>query len=120
MIEYEEQMSVVKNRLNSFLGYNSDNKRIMTDKDYHHLIKLVASLISKQKVPALDKKIHVEWPEDRIRYTFYEVYRDFWKKLKLKKPTRDNWINFLKNVFDNFKECDLITITKLFSDPPKK
>lgn len=119
-IGYKKQMDVVKKRLTPFLGYNSDNKRIMTNNDYRLLIKLVGSLISKQKVPVLDKKLHVEWPEDRIRYTFYGVYYDFGKKLKIKKPTRDNWINFLKNVFDNFNDCELETIKSHFSDVPHK
>lgn len=110
-----QQMNVVNARLNFFRGCNQKNETIMSSDDYEKLMKLVKIFLSNKETPVLSQKLKLRLSAENIRYTFHLIHKD----LNLEVPSREDWVSFIKAVFDAFTNQAEITIFKKFSTKPQ-
>ena len=114
-VHTEEQKSTAFQHLTFFKGFNTQHEKIMTDDQFCSLIEAVNSLIELETVPTIDKQLpQINLPSNYIRYTFYLLH----KSLYTTKSIKDSWINFLHDMFSQFKNAERTTTKSKFSEKP--
>jgi len=97
-------------------GYNIKNEKIMTDADYNRMMEYTNYLIEKGKLPAGIKKIpQTGFASNAIRYTYYKIHEFLYGTQSI----RQEWIDFLHAVFQQFKNTLPSTTRAKFSEKPK-
>lgn len=106
---------IVKNNVKKRLAFMSGRKpntetSIMSRKDFNKMIEAVEYLIENNVVMKQETKIRTNMNLEDLRYTFYLVYKNEGKYV-----SRDLWIDFLVETFDQLKESRN-SIEKHFSE----
>lgn len=111
----EEQKTIAFQHLSFLQGVNMQNEKIMTSGHFRLLIEAVNSLIEFDTVPEIKIPIpQINLATNYIRYTFYVLH----KNLYLTKTIKDSWINFLHDMFSQFKNAERTTTKAKFSEKP--
>lgn len=114
-VKVEEQKATAYQHLLFLNGVNGQNEKIMTDDQYRSLIATVNSLIELDVVPQIEKPLpQINLPTSYIRYTFYLLH----KTLFTSKTIKDSWVNFLHDMFVQFKSAERSTTKAKFSEKP--
>jgi hypothetical protein len=99
--EITEHIFFLKGRWNGTL--------IMTEENYHRLIKYTCFLVENNALPSDIISIPPTCISDAfIKHTYYRLYKIY------KNVARENWVNFLHAVFQQFT-CPASTTSKKFS-----
>lgn len=100
----------------SFLsGHNRMNEKIMPDKEFKRLLEYTFYLIEKEKLPKDIISIpQIGFASNAIRYTFYKIHEYLYGTQSIKQ----DWINFLHEVFTQFKNTSKSTTKAKFSTKP--
>lgn len=105
-----EQNKQIANEYLQFLkGYNIQKQKIMPDKEFQKLLDYTFHLIEFEALPKKIKLIpQTNISTETLRYTFYLIHKQLYGTKRIKKV----WIDFLHNVFSQFKNSDLNTCYK--------
>jgi hypothetical protein len=113
----EQNKKIAGEYLEFLSGCNVHNEKIMSDTDFHSLKDYTFHLIEFKTVPKKIKPIpQTKISSDFIRYTFYQIQFNIYGK---KNQVRNIWIDFLHNVFGQFKEIEKNTTYQKFATRPK-
>lgn len=100
--------------IDAFKGYNIRSEKIMLDDDFKKLEEYVKQLIMKEEVPPNIQPIpKIKIPNVFIKHTFFLIHKELYST----KPKRDYFIDFLHEVFSQFKGKKSTTKTH-FATPP--
>jgi hypothetical protein len=111
----EEQKQYASEHLAFLNGYNLQGVKIMTDNNYKLLINYTFYLIEKEKLPTDIKPLpQIGFSSIGIRYTYYKIHEYIYGTQLI----RDNWIDFLHEVFSQFKNTSKSTTKAKFSTKP--
>ncbi|MBY0425203.1 MAG: hypothetical protein K2Q22_06170 [Cytophagales bacterium] len=110
-----EMKKVAEKYLAYLHGNNLQKTKIMQNNDYERLLEYTFHLIENETLPENIKKIsQLNIPSGYIRYTYYLIH----KELYTTKAIKTQWIDFLQQVFVEFKDTDWQTIKTKFSTKP--
>lgn len=111
----EEQKHFASEHLAFLNGYNLQGDKIMTDNNYKLLINYTFYLIEKEKLPTDIKPLpQIGFSSIGIRYTYYKIHEYIYGTQSI----RDNWIEFIHEVFSQFKNTSKSTTKAKFSTKP--
>lgn len=114
-VQVQEQQKIAYQHLSFMKGFNAQNEKIMTDTQFNQLVSFMNSLIETDLVPAIQHPLpQIKLPNNYIRYTFYLLH----KTLYTTKSIRESWINFLHDMFSQFKNNERATTKAKFSEKP--
>ena len=91
-----------------------DERSIMTPADHNTMMEAVEFLINNNTVKKQERKLRPRLPVATLRYSFYQI----WKEDK-HIVERQQWVEFLKETFQQFEDTSLDTIAKKFSEKPQ-
>jgi len=110
-----EMKKVAEKYLAYLQGNNLQKTQIMQGNEYDRLLEYTFHLIEFETLPKNIKKIsQLNIPSGYIRYTYYLIH----KELYTTKAIKTQWIDFLQQVFFEFKDTDWQTIKTKFSTQP--
>lgn len=114
-VQVQEQQKIAYQHLSFMKGFNAQNEKIMTDTQFNQLVSFMNSLIETDLVPAIQNPLpQINLPNNYIRYTFYLLH----KTLYTTKSIRESWINFMHDMFSQFKNNERATTKAKFSEKP--
>ena len=114
-VHIQEQQKIASQHLAFMKGVNAQNEKIMSVEQFNQLIAAVSSLIENELVPAIGNPLpQIKLPNNYIRYTFYLLH----KTLYTTKSIKESWINFLHDMFLQFKNNERATTKAKFSEKP--
>lgn len=114
-VHIQEQQKIALQHLAFMKGVNAQNEKIMSVEQFNQLIAAVSSLIENELVPAIGNPLpQIKLPNNYIRYTFYLLH----KTLYTTKSIKESWINFLHDMFLQFKNNERATTKAKFSEKP--
>lgn len=112
---YNDLKKVAEKYLAYLQGNNLQKSKIMQGNEYDRLLEYTFHLIEFETLPESIKKIsQLNIPSGYIRYTYYLIH----KELYTTKAIKNQWIDFLQQVFVEFKDTDWQTIKTKFSTKP--
>ena len=115
-ITTEHQKLYAQQQLAFLGGYNIKNEKIMPDNDYKRLLDYTGYLIEHEKLPLQIIPIpQIGLASNAIRYTYYKIHEYLYGTQTI----RQNWIDFLHEVFVQFKNSSKSTTKTKFSEKPK-
>jgi hypothetical protein len=111
----DEQKSYATEHLAFLSGHNIKNEKIMTDTQYKQLLNYTYYLIEKETLPPNIKPIpQIGFASNGIRYTFYKIHEYLYGTQSIKQT----WIDFIHEVFSQFKNAAKTTTKAKFSEKP--
>lgn len=114
-VNNQEQKAIAHQHLSFLKGTNPQNQIIMSGKQFDYLIDRINYLIETDLVPEIkDPLPQINLPTNYVRFTFYRLY----KSLYTTKAIKDSWINFLHDMFTQFKNAERKTTKAKFSEIP--
>lgn len=112
----DQQKQYALEHLAFMSGYNIKNEKIMPEADYNRLIQYTYHLIEKGKLPTGIKKIpQTGFAANGIRFTYYKIHEFLYGTQSIKQE----WVDFLHAVFQQFKDTQSSTTKAKFSTKPK-
>ena len=96
-----------RKRFLHFSGYNLQDEKIMTEENFDRLMNYIDYLVEHNATPPNVQQIPtINLSNEHIEHTFYLLH----KELYTMRPTRDEWITFIKDVFYQFRDREFKTI----------
>ncbi len=115
-ITIEQQKLYAQQQLAFLGGYNIKNEKIMPDNDFRRLLDYTGYLIENDRLPKQITPIkQIGFASNAIRYTYYKIHEYLYGTQSI----RQNWIDFLHQVFVQFKNTSKSTTKTKFSEKPK-
>lgn len=97
-----------------FSGYNLRDEKIMSDDNYARLMSYIDYLVEHNSTPPGVQQIPtIKLSNEHIEHTFYLAH----KELYTMRPTRPEWIQFIKDVFFQFRDREFRTIKQKWQKP---
>ena len=96
-----------KKRFLHFSGYNLQDEKIMSDENFARLMTYIDYLVEHNATPPDVQQIPtINLSNEHIEHTFYLTHKDLYTT----RPTRYEWITFIKDVFFQFRDREERTI----------
>ncbi|MDY5890960.1 MAG: hypothetical protein SPJ43_02905 [Candidatus Cryptobacteroides sp.] len=103
-----------RKRFLHFSGYNLQDEKIMSDENFTRLMTYIEYLVEHNATPPNVQQIPtINLSNEHIEHTFYLTH----KELYTMRPTRDEWITFIKDVFFQFRDREFRTIKCKWQKP---
>ena len=94
-------------------GENEKQEKIMTTEQYMLMIEYVNHLVDKKEVPKIKNKIEkLNITKSLLRFTFWVLH----KELYTSKTIKEDYINFLIAVFQDFENWEFKNLKKVFGN----
>ncbi|MFB9056697.1 hypothetical protein ACFFU9_08075 [Mariniflexile ostreae] len=92
-------------------GKNERKEIILSEEDFNKLISYTLHLIQEESVPVIDKKLNPKLSsKDIIRFSYWVLHKELYNTSKI----RTYFYDFIKEVFENFKDNDIASIKSQF------
>lgn len=110
-----EQKQYASEHLKFLSGYNIKNEKIMSDAHFKQVLDYTYYLIEKEILPTNIEPIpQIGFASNAIRYTYYKIHQYLYGTQSIK----EIWIDFLHEVFSQFKNTSKSTTKAKFSTKP--
>lgn len=97
-----------------FSGYNLHDEKIMSDDNFARLMSYIDYLVEHNSTPPGVQQIPtIKLSNEHIEHTFYLVHNELYTM----RPTRSEWIQFIKDVFFQFRDREFRTIKQKWQKP---
>lgn len=105
--------------IHEVLGYmkskNEKRETILNAEDFKLLIEYTTYLIEQKKIPEITRQLKPKLTNELIRYTFAVLHKEFYTR----KRKRKYFYDFIKLVFENFKDTSIKSIEGQFGTKPR-
>lgn len=92
-------------------GENERKETILSEEDFESLIEYTTFLIEEERVPKISKKLKPNLSsKDIIRFSYWVLHNELYTSSSI----RPYFYQFIKEVFDNFKDNEITSIKSQF------
>jgi hypothetical protein len=112
LIEYEKTTEQLVDSIFDYMkGENERKEIILSEEDFDILIKYTIHLVEKESVPVIHKRLKPNLSsKDLIRFSYWVLHKELYKTSKI----RPYFYNFIKEVFESFKNNEIASIKSQF------
>lgn len=111
----KSDIDIIHEVLDYMKGENEKRETILSSEDFDLLIEYTTYLIEQEKVPETTKQLKPKLPNELIRFTFAVLHRELYTT----KRKRVYFYDFIKSVFENFKDTSIKSIKDQFGTKPR-
>ncbi|ESU23787.1 hypothetical protein FEDK69T_11950 [Flavobacterium enshiense DK69] len=106
---------IIHEVLDYMKGENEKRETILSAEDFNQLMEYTTYLIEQEQIPEITKQLKPKLPNELIRFTFAVLHRELYTT----KRKRVYFYDFIKLVFENFKNTSLKSIESQFGTKPR-
>lgn len=101
---------IIHDVLSFMNGKNEKQEEILSKEDYNLLIEYTTHLIEKGGLPTFTKQLKPNLTNDVVRFSFWVLHKELYTTTKI----RPYFYDFIKLVFENFKDNEISSIRSQF------
>ena len=112
-IDFNSTTDIIYTVLGYLKDHNNRREKIMSDEQFDLMIRYVNEFVATNQIPSIENKIRpIKISKNLLRFTFWVLH----KHLYTTRPLRDDFIQFIQSLFQDFEIWECSTIKKKFGN----